>query len=564
MTGPTTSRQQWLALGVLCLPVLVTSMDVSVLFFAVPYIAGDLAPSATEQLWIFDIYGFVLAGLLLPMGAVGDRIGRRRLLLIGLVLFGVASVAAAYAASATWLIAARAALGLGGATLMPSTLGLIRAVFDDESSRSRAVAIWSSVMAAGVGVGPVLSGLLLEHYWWGSVFLVNVPVIALAVLLAPRLLPEARAGRSVPVDPVSVSLSLVAVLTVVWAAKQLATQGWSPAIGVAALLGAGAGALFVRRQERVPEPLVELDLLRRRAFAGSLAVNALAMAGVTGNAVLLTAYLQSVLGYSPLAGALWSLAPSLLVGAAVPAAAAVGQRIGRPAVMTVGFVVAAIGFVGMLSLQTDSPVWAVLWPACCVATGLVAVATLVTDYVVGVVPAQRAGRVAGLVETTSELGAALGIAGLGSILTAAYRAATDALPAGLPPAVRAAARETLAGAEAVAAGLPAELGDAVRAQARAAYTSAMHRTDLAAAALMLVGAFVAYAALARSAGREGADHPRGGGATEDAGQPSAGLDEGRQVDPGLHAGPVQSPDEILGGQVAGGTLGVGTTAEPTG
>ena len=223
--GPA-GRKEWTGLAVLALPLLLVSMDVSVLYFAVPFISRDLAPTATQQLWIFDIYGFVLAGLLLTMGSLGDRIGRRKLLLIGAVGFSLASLLAAYSQSAEMLIAARALLGVAGATLMPSTLGLIRNMFHDAKQRSTAIAIWTAVMTSGIAVGPVLSGILLEHFWWGSVFLINIPAMLLLLALGPVLLPEYRRPGSARFDLVSSGLSLATVLPVIYGIKEWAARGF--------------------------------------------------------------------------------------------------------------------------------------------------------------------------------------------------------------------------------------------------------------------------------------------------------------------------------------------------
>ncbi|HEY0617769.1 MAG TPA: MFS transporter, partial [Kribbella sp.] len=220
LAGQKAGRKEWIALGVLALPLLLVSMDVSVLYFAVPFISEDLGVSATEQLWIFDIYGFVLAGLLITMGSLGDRIGRRRLLIVGAVAFGVASVAAAYAQNPEQLIAARAVLGIGGATLMPSTLALIRNMFHDAGQRSKAIAFWSAVMLGGISLGPVLGGFLLEHFWWGSVFLINTPAMVLLLVLAPVLLPEFKTAAKGRFDLISSVLSLAAVLPVIWGIKE--------------------------------------------------------------------------------------------------------------------------------------------------------------------------------------------------------------------------------------------------------------------------------------------------------------------------------------------------------
>ena len=488
-------RREWTALAVLTLPLLIVSMDVSVLFFAVPHIAEALSPTATQVLWIFDVYGFVLAGLLLTMGNLADRIGRRRLLLIGATAFGLASVLAAYAPTAEWLIAARAVMGVGGATLMPSTLAIVRNLFTDGAERAKAVGIWSAVMAGGVGIGPVISGILLAHFWWGSVFLINVPVMVALLVVAPLLLPESRAAAS-RVDLLSSALSLLAILPIIHALKQLAAHGWSPWLVAYAAVGVCAGVAFVRRQSRVPSPMVDLGLFRNRGFGGSIAVQMIGMFGVMGNAILMTQYLQSVLGYSALAAALWSLLPSVLVGAAAPTAAAISQKVGRPIVMATGFVLAAVGFAGMWLAHANSSIAPALVASAFIAMGLVSVATLVTEYAIGVAPAERAGSVSALVETAGELGGALGMAVLGSIIGAAYAVRVDALlPAGLPASVASAVSETLGQAVVVAGQVGGAQGQAVLDAARTAYVDGMHVTDLVACAVLLVGAVVALATL---------------------------------------------------------------------
>jgi DHA2 family multidrug resistance protein-like MFS transporter len=490
-------RREWTALAVLCLPLLVVSMDVSVLFFAVPHIAASLSPTATQLLWMFDVYGFVLAGLLLTMGGIADRIGRRRLLLFGAVAFGVASVLAAYAPSAGWLIVARALLGVGGATLMPSTLAIVRNLFVDDAERAKAVGVWSAVMAGGVGIGPVISGVLLEHFWWGSVFLINVPVMLTLLAVAPFLLPESRSVTS-RVDVVSSVLSLLAILPVIHVLKSLAADGWSAVLLPYAVLGVAASVAFVRRQSRISSPMVDPRLFAVRGFGGSVVVQVIGMFGVMGNAILITQYLQSVLGYSPLASALWSLLPSVAVGAAAPTAAALSLRVGRPVVMASGFVVAAVGFAAMQLARADSTISVVLVCASLVAIGLVSVATLVTEYAIGVAPAERAGSVSAFVETAGELGGALGMAVLGSVLGAVYAARLDVLlPEGLPAQVHDAATQTLGEAFVVAGRLGGARGEAVLEAARRAYVDGMHASDLVAAALLVGGAVVALVALPR-------------------------------------------------------------------
>ncbi len=498
---PRAGRREWTALAVLCLPLLIVSMDVSVLFFAVPHVAEALAPSATQVLWMFDVYGFVLAGLLLTMGNLADRIGRRRLLLLGATAFGLASLLAAWAPSAEALIAARALMGVGGATLMPSTLALIRNLFADPGERARAVGVWSAVMAGGVGIGPVISGVLLAHFWWGSVFLVNVPVMLALLVVAPFLLPESKAP-SARIDALGSALSLLAILPLVHVLKEVAADGWSTPLAGFLVVGVASGVAFVRRQSRVPFPMVDPRLLRRRGFGGSVAVQVIAMFGVMGNAVLVTQYLQSVLGYSALSAALWSLLPSVFVGAAAPAAAAVAGRVGRPLVMAIGFLTAAGGFMGMRLAGVDSSIVVTLVAASLVAAGLVSVATLVTEYAIGVAPAERAGSVSALVETAGELGGALGMAVLGSVLGATYASrVVELLPAGLPASVVDAASQTLGEASVVATRIGGSAGDGVLDVAREAYVYGMHVTDLAAAAVLVVGALVALGFLPRHEAR---------------------------------------------------------------
>jgi len=498
---PRAGRREWIALAVLCLPLLIVSMDVSVLFFAVPHIAEALAPSATQVLWMFDVYGFVLAGLLLTMGNVADRIGRRRLLLLGATAFGLASLLAAWAPSAEWLIAARALMGVGGATLMPSTLALIRNLFADPGERARAVGVWSAVMAGGVGIGPVISGVLLAHFWWGSVFLVNVPVMLALLAVAPFLLPESKAP-SARIDALGSALSLLAILPLVHVLKEVAADGWSMPLAGFLVVGVACGVAFVRRQSRIPFPMVDLTLFRRPGFGGSVAVQVIGMFGVMGNAVLVTQYLQSVLGYSALEAALWSLLPSVFVGAAAPAAAAFAERVGRPLVMAAGFLTAAAGFMGMRLAGVDSSIVVTLVAASLVAAGLVSVATLVTEYAIGVAPAERAGSVSALVETAGELGGALGMAVLGSVLGATYAArVVELLPAGLSPSVVDAASQTLGEASVVAARVGGAAGEGVLAAARAAYVHGMHVTDVVAASVLVVGAVVALAFLPRGEAR---------------------------------------------------------------
>ncbi|WP_424640580.1 MFS transporter [Embleya sp. AB8] len=457
-------------------------MDVSVLYFAVPFIGRALEPTGTQQLWILDMYGFVLSGLLIVMGALGDRIGRRRLLLVGAALFAGASLIAAYAHSAETLIAARAVLGVGGAALMPSTLALIRTMFADPKQRATALAIWTGVLTTGISLGPILSGVLVEHFWWGSIFLINVPAMAILLFLVPVFVPRHRGVGQGRFDLIGAVLSLGTLLPVVYGIKEIARTG-AATLPVASIgVGLVLGALFVRRQLTAEHPLLDLELLRLRAFGGSVVANVLAMFAIVGFAIFTTQYLQSVLGMSPLRAALWSLVPSVAVAVATPVAALLARRVDRGWVMCGGFAVGGAGFAVLTGARPDSSLGVLLAGAAVYAAGVVAVMTQVTDMAMGVAPAERAASASAVLESGSELGGALGMALLGTIGDAVYhRAMVDRAPAGP-------ARETLGGAQATAAQLPGDTGRALVDTARDAFCDGMSAAALGAVVVMAVAA----------------------------------------------------------------------------
>ncbi|MGC0206398.1 MFS transporter [Streptomyces levis] len=496
-------RREWTALGVLMLPLLLVSMDVSVLYFAVPEISADLEPSGTQQLWIFDIYAFVLAGLLMTMGAVGDRIGRRRLLLIGAAAFGAASLAAAYAHSAEALIAARAVLGIGGATLMPSTLALVRTMFTDPAQRAKAIALWSGVMTGGVALGSVLSGVLVEWFWWGSVFLVNLPAMALLLVLGPLLLPESRDPAPGRFDLWSVPLSMAAVLPVIYGLKEITTEGWNVRYVVSVTVGLLFAALFVHRQRTSASPMIPPALFRGRGFGPAVVLNLLSLFAMMGSAFFTTQYIQSVLGKSALEASLWALLPSVPIGLAAPVAAQVVRKgVSRVAVVTTGFLISAAGY-ALLALAGPESMAVVLTACGVLAFGIVMVTTQVMDLAMGAAPVERAATASSLMETGAEFGGALGMAVLGSIGTAVYRHE-------MPGTAPAPAHETLGGALAVAGRLPGRAGDALAATAREAFTSGMNAAALAGAAVLLGAAVFAALTLRRIPGFQGPDTQNAG------------------------------------------------------
>ncbi|MFI5552526.1 MFS transporter [Streptomyces sp. NPDC051738] len=483
-------RREWTALGVLMLPLLLVSMDVSVLYFAIPSISADLEPSGTQQLWIFDIYAFVLAGLLMTMGSLGDRIGHRRLLLIGAAAFGTASLAAAYANSAEMLIAARAVLGIGGATLMPSTMALLRTMFADPGQRAKAIGMWSGVMTAGIALGSVMSGVLVEFFWWGSVFLVNLPAMALLLVLGRLLLPESKDPAPGRFDLLSIPLSMAAVLPVIYGLKEIPSEGWYVRYVVSITVGLLFAALFVHRQRTAAAPMISPALFRGRGFAPSVALNLLCMFAVMGSAYFTTQYLQSVLGKGALEAALWALLPSVPIGAAGPVATQLVQRgVNRAYVVTAGFAIAAAGFALLALAGTDS-MWLVLTSCAVLAVGGVTVMSQIMDLAMGTAPVERAGAASSLMETGAEFGGALGMAVLGSIGTAIYR---HEIPASAPDV----ARETLGGALAVADQVPG-----LATAAREAFTNGMQGAAIAGAVLLAGAAALAAVTLRRVVPRE--------------------------------------------------------------
>jgi DHA2 family multidrug resistance protein-like MFS transporter len=484
-------RKEWIGLAVLVLPCLLISMDISVLFFALPFISADLAPSGTQQLWIMDIYGFVLAGMLITMGALGDKIGRRLLLMLGATAFGVASVIAAYSRSAEVLIGTRALLGLAGATLMPSTLALVRNMFHDNGQRKTAVAVWTGAMTAGATLGPIVGGLLLNHFWWGSAFLINVPAMVLLLILGPILLPEFKAPKSGRFDFLSALLSLGAVLAVIYGIKQMAVHGFELPPIVSVVAGLLLGFAFIRRQQTHENPLIDLKLFRRKAFSASILVNIIATFAFIGITLFTNQYMQLVLGLRPLEAALWSLIVMPVIFIAMTICSILAKTV-RPAfILGGGLILMAAGFGVLTQTHADSKLWVVLTAAGTVAAGLLVSTMLTADMILTAAPPERAGAASALSETANEFGGALGMALLGTIGAAVYhRQMVGAVPAGVPDEAAKAAADTLGGANVVAGSTPGDAGTTLLHAARLAFTHGMNLTATAGAGLLVVAAIV--------------------------------------------------------------------------
>ena len=479
------SGHRWWALVVLTLPVLIISMDATVLGFAIPSLSETLGPSGSQLLWIIDIYSFVLAGLLVTMGALGDRIGRRRLLMFGAAGFSVASVLAAFSTSPEMLIAARALLGVAGATLMPSTLSLIRNVFTDDRERQTAIAIWAASFGLGSALGPIVGGFLLEHYWWGSVFLVGVPVTAALLLVAPRLVPESRDPEPGAFDVASAALSLVAILPLVYAVKKFAEGGLSPTVIAFALLGALAGFVFVRRQQRIIDPMIDVSLFAVSRFRMAVSGNLIAAFGFAGSLFFVTQYLQLVVGMSPLRAGLQLLpaaASSIVFTMLAPIAA---RRFGPFAVIAAGLSMGSIGFAMLTQVTATGSVALTTAAVIVLNAGLGASMTVALDGILAAIPPERAGAGASVSETAIELGVALGTAVLGSIAATVYRGGLVDVD-GVPEDVVEASRDTLGAAIGTADRLGGDAGIALRQAADAAFVDGFHAAASTAAVLLAV------------------------------------------------------------------------------
>jgi DHA2 family multidrug resistance protein-like MFS transporter len=471
VSAPKAGRREWIGLAVIALPCLLYSMDLTVLHLAVPRLTIDLKPTSVQLLWIIDIYGFLVAGSLITAGSLGDRIGRRRLLMIGAALFGVASILAAFSRTAAMLIATRALLGVAGATVAPSTLSLIRNMFVHPRQRTTAISIWIMSFSVGGAIGPLLGGVMLHYFWWGSVFLLSVPAMALLLIVGPILLPEYRDPNAARPDLISAALSLAAVLTMIYGLKRTAQDGPSITAIASMIIGIVIGVVFLRRQYKLADPLIDLRLFRIPAFRASLVIYGGCVLVSYGGFLFLPQYLQLVVGLSPLRGGFWTLpwAIGFVIGSL--ATPAVARRLRPALLMSWGLVLSAIGYfmlarVGVASDQLPLFGFATF----IMSLGAAPLFTLTNDVILGSAPPERAGAASGISETCAELGGALGIAIFGSIGVAIYRGMlAPVLPAGLSADVTNVTLSTLGGAVAVASNLSVQVGAALVDAARDAF-----------------------------------------------------------------------------------------------
>ncbi|MDA0637341.1 MFS transporter [Nonomuraea sp. MCN248] len=497
-TPPKPTGRAWLGLFVLALPALLLSIDVSVLYLALPTMTRELGAGATEQLWILDIYGFLLAGFLITMGSLGDRIGRRKLMLAGAAAFGAASTMAAFSVSPEMLIAARALMGVAGATLMPTTLATIRTIFAGTDAMPVAISVWFGCFMLGMLAGPIIGGSLISAFGWGSVFLLGVPVMALLLVAGPWLLPESRDDGHGMIDLPSVGLSLLAILPLAWGVKEFARIGWTPGPGLAVLVGLLSGYVFLRRQRHLSQPLVDLHLFRNPAFSGALAMTGLGGVVMAGTSLVVAIHLQSVARLPPWDAGLWLIPQNIAMVLGFVAAPILARRLRPSAVMAAGLVVGAAGFVLLAQVQVG--LFAPLVAGMALASfGVAAPMSLGASALMAAAPEERAGSAASISETSGEFGVAVGVAVLGSVAALAYRTHLSASIGGGPKS----ALDGLDHALVVAAALPEAAGKALALAAREAFTHAVHLVGWIAAVVFLGLAVLAHFTLReQSAGQD--------------------------------------------------------------
>ncbi|HJP78321.1 MAG TPA: MFS transporter [Pseudonocardiaceae bacterium] len=485
--SPRAGRREWIGLGVLALPTILSAMDFGVLYLALPHLGSALHASSTQLLWIQDVYGFLIAGFLVTMGNLGDRVGRRRLLMIGAAAFGVLSVISAYSNSAALLIGARALLGIAGATLQPSILALISNMFRNDRQRSIAISLWATSLLVGVALGPLVGGALLQKFWWGSVFLIGVPVMVLLLVTAPFLVPEYRDRGAGRIDLLSVLLSLAAVIPIVYAIKEIARSGLQTGNVIALVIGLVAGIVFVLRQRGLAEPLLDLRLFGNREFSSALGILLFGSIAIGGLGLLFSQYLQLVHTLSPLRAGLLMLPDTAgLIGGSL-LTPVVARRL-RPAyVIGIGLVISAAGFVVLTQVSPDSSLVVTVLGVVVATVGIAPTWVLGTDLIVGSVPPEKAGSAAAISETSSELGVALGVALLGAIGVAVYRGDIGGhIPAGLSADAAQASGDTLVGAVSAVAQLPARLATPLIDAARSAFTNGFAVAAIASVPVLIV------------------------------------------------------------------------------
>ncbi|WP_405987772.1 MFS transporter [Streptomyces sp. NBC_00986] len=466
--------RRWIALAVLCVAALVISVDLTVLQLAIPSLTEDMNPSASQILWIADIYGLVMAGLLITMGIIGDRIGRKKLLVLGAVLFGGASALTAWAPNPESLIAGRALLGVAGATIYPTTLSIIRNIFTNTKERTVAIGIWTGMISGGTALGPIVGGPLLNNFWWGSVFLINVPLMAVVFLGGLILLPESRNPKPGRLDLFSVVLSVIGILAVVYAIQESVRDGFGePRIYGTAAAGVVALLLFVWRQTRLAEPILDVHLFRNRAFSGAFVANSFTMFGSVGVLLLISQYLQFVHDWSPMRAALALLPPAGMGMICAPLVVQLIPRLGQARTVALGLALLSSAMFLYSRADVNAGYTALLIPTLLHGIAVSCIFACTVEMIVSSAPPEKSGIASGIATTGGELGAAMGMAVLGTVLNTIYHRRID-LPDGVTGQARRLASDSLGSAIDVAGHEPAGLSKEILASAKSAFMDGMH------------------------------------------------------------------------------------------
>jgi EmrB/QacA subfamily drug resistance transporter len=485
--------RRWWALGVLCLSLLVITLDNTILNVAIPDLVRELDASTSQLQWIVDGYTLVFAGLLLTLGSVGDRFGRKGALMVGMVIFGVGSILSGFAGGATVLVFTRASMGVGAALIMPATLSLLTNIFTEPRERARAIGVWAAVAGASGALGPVLGGALLAHFSWGSVFFVNVPIIVVGLLGARVLLPTSRDTESARLDPVGALLSILGLVAVLWAIIEAPIKGWgSPSTYVPLVVGLAVIAGFVLWELTCSHPMLDVRFFKNRRFTAANIAITLSFFALFGQAFIATQYLQTVLGFSPLEAGLRAFPMSMVMVAVAPLAPRLVERVGTKLVVGSGLVLVAVGMGVMTTVPVADGYPRLLFGMCLLAAGVGLTMAPATESIMGSLPPAKAGVGSAMNDTTRQMGGALGVAVIGSVFAAVYRPGmTDALAgSGLGAEQVAVARDSVGGAMQVAAQLSGEAGAALAQIARVQFVDGMST-----ALLVGIGAVVAAAGI---------------------------------------------------------------------
>ncbi|MFZ0625007.1 MAG: DHA2 family efflux MFS transporter permease subunit [Acidimicrobiia bacterium] len=490
MDAETIHRRRWMTLGVLSLSLVIIGLDNTILNVALPTLVRELNATGSQLQWMVDAYVLVFAGLLLTMGALGDRFGRKLALNVGLVIFGAASIGAAFADSANMLIAARAMMGIGGALIMPSTLSIITNIFEG-AERGRAIAAWAAVAGLGIIIGPVIGGWLLENFWWGSIFLINVFIAIAAIVAGIGLVPESKDPDATPLDPMGAVLSVAGLVTLVYAIIEAPSKGWTDGLvlggfGLAAVLI----GLFLWWETRVAHPMLRLEFFENPRFSAASVAITMVFFAMFGTVFLLTQYLQFVLGFTPLEAG-FRVMPVATMIVAAPLSARFTERFGTKRVVTAGLVIVAGAMAILALINVDSGYGHVALAISLLGAGMGTAMAPATDSIMGSLPLAKAGVGSAMNDTTRQIGGALGVAILGSVLASAYSSSMAPAVASLPPQAAAQASDSIGGAVRVAG----QLGDAGPALLRAATSSfidGMQTAVWVAAAVALIGAILTW------------------------------------------------------------------------